>query len=72
MMLVGQYMVYRAALDYIGDEKPLYIAISEADHQTMFEHPLGQQVITQMPAQTLPFVIYDPIEEIILRWMPPL
>ena len=45
MMLVGQYLVYRAALDYIGDTTPLYVAITEADHQMMIEQPLGLGVI---------------------------
>ena len=41
MTLVGQYEVYRAALDYLGDTTPLCVAISETDYKIMIEQPLG-------------------------------
>jgi hypothetical protein len=70
MMLVGQYLVYRTALDYIGDETPLYIALSEPDYEMIFAHPLAQRVIHHTLRQPIPLIIYDPTQEVIVRWIP--
>ena len=72
MMLVGQYVVYRAALDYIGDTTPLYVAISETDYEIMIEQPLGQASIHEGLAEPIPFLIFDPIAEETVKWIPPL
>lgn len=40
MMLVGQYLVYWSALDYLGHETPLYVALSEKDYETMVQHSI--------------------------------
>lgn len=72
MMLVGQYVVYRAALDYIGDTTPLYVAISEADYETMIAQSLGQAVISERLTAPIPFLVFDPIAEEIVKWIPPL
>lgn len=72
MMLVGQYLTYRAALDYLGDNTSLYVALSEQDSLTMVEHPLGKAVMYQMLQSPIPLVIYDPIKEEILQWIPTL
>ncbi len=72
MLLVGQYVVYRTALDYLGDTTPLYVAISEADYEIMIEQPLGQDVIRDRLTAPIHFVVFDPIEEEIVRWIPPL
>jgi len=72
MMLVGQYVVYRAALDYIGDMTPLYVAISEADYEIVIEQPLGQAVIRGRLTESIPFVVFDPIAEEIVKWIPSL
>ncbi|MEL7235703.1 MAG: element excision factor XisH family protein, partial [Chloroflexota bacterium] len=70
MMLVGQYLVYQAALDFLGDDTPIYIAISERDYQTMIEHPLGQQVMKNTLRSPVPFMIYDSEKEEIVKWIP--
>ena len=62
MMLVGQYVVYRTALDYIGDTTPLYVAITEADYEIMIEQSLGQGVIRDRLGEPIPFVVFDPTE----------
>ena len=72
MELVGQYAVYRTALDFIGDTTPLYVAISVADYEIMIEQPLGQRVIRDRLREPIPFVVYDPIGEEIVRWIPEL
>ena len=72
MLLVGQYLVYRAALDFLGDATPLYVAISEVDYEIMIAQPLGQEVIRDRLTEPIPFVVFDPIEEEIVEWIPPL
>ncbi len=72
MNLVGQYVVYRTALDLIGDDTPLYVGITESDYELMVEHPIGQQVIYHTLREPIPFLIYDPILEEILQWIPSL
>ncbi|MGB7340129.1 MAG: element excision factor XisH family protein [Phototrophicaceae bacterium] len=72
MMLVGQYLVYRSALDYLGQDTPLYVALSSVDYTTMVKHPLGQQVMNETLRRPIPMVIYDATQEEILRWIPEL
>lgn len=72
MQLVGQYVVYRSALDYLDDDTPLYVAISESDYETIVKHPLGKHVMEQTLREPIPLVIYDTVTEEILRWIPPL
>lgn len=72
MLLLGQYVVYRAALDYIGDRTPLYVAISEADYELVIEHALGQAVIRERLTEPIPFLVFDQIAEEIVKWIPSL
>ena len=72
MLLLGQYVVYRAALDYIGDRTPLYVAISEADYELVIEQALGRAVIRERLTEPIPFLVFDPIAEEIVKWIPPL
>lgn len=69
MQLVGQYLVYRAALDYLENDTPLYIAIPDALYRIILGNPPGRQVIEKA---AIPFVIYDPVKEELLQWIPPL
>lgn len=71
MELVGQYLVYRGALDYLGDATPLYVAIPRQAYHNVIEDELSQQVLMRMPSP-IPFVIYDPDTEEIIQWIPPL
>lgn len=70
MMLVGQYLVYRTALNYLGNLTPLYVAIPETDYQIIVAHPLWQEVLNQTLREPIPFVTYDPDREEILKWIP--
>ena len=64
MELLGQFLVYRMALDYLEINIMLYIAIPQSAYQNIMNHILGQQITNQYK---IPLVIYDPIEEIILE-----
>jgi len=46
---------------------PLYVAISEADYETVIEQPLGQAVIRGRLTESIPFVVFDPIAEEIVK-----
>ena len=69
MTLVGQYLVYRTALNYLGNTTPLYVAISETDYQVIMAHPLWHEVLHQTLREPIPFVIYDPDREELLKWI---
>lgn len=69
MELLGQYLVYRAALDYLGIDLPLYVAVPQHAHDDMIQHILGQQIMGQY---AIPLMIYDPVQEEIQAWIPPL
>ena len=69
MELLGQYLVYRAALDYLDIYTPLYVAITYAAYNEVIGHVLGQQIMNQY---AIPLVTYDPLQETILQWIPPL
>lgn len=72
MQMVGQYLVYRSALDYLNIKTPLYVAISEKDYATIIKHPLGEYVMEQTLKNPVPLIIYDPVKEEITQWIPPL
>lgn len=72
MRLVGQYVVYRSALDYLQIDTLLYVAISEKDYEIIVKHPLGERVMKYTLKNPIPFVTYDSITEEITRWIPEL
>lgn len=72
MELIGQYLVYRAALNYLEAMTPLYVALPVTTYQSIVEHLLGQTVMQEMLKTPIPFVLYDPDKEELVRWIPPL
>ena len=69
MQLLGQYLTYRMALDYLSIEIPLYMAVPEAAYENIFQHVLGQAMINRY---AIPLLIFDPVREEIIQWMPEL
>ena len=69
MEMLGQYLVYQAALDYLAITAPLYVAVPQTAYHNIIQHVLGQQIMKQY---AIPLVIYDPRREEILEWIPPL
>ncbi len=69
MQIIGQYIVYRTALDYLGNSTLLYVAVPDTFYNTIMLNPLGQEVIQKM---AIPFMIYNLANEEILQWIPPL
>jgi len=70
MELVGQYLVYRSVLDMVGYEYKLYVAMTDSDYHAIVKHPLGQHVLREKLVDPIPFVTFDPVMEVILRWIP--
>lgn len=69
MELLGQYLIYKAALTYLDIAIPLYVAIEQEDYQTLIGHVLGQKV---MDEYQIPLLVYDEIAEVIQTWIPPI
>lgn len=67
-----QFLVYRTALDSFGNATPLYVAISDKYYERIIWQPLAQNVIRDMLAAPIPFVVFNPAEEEIVEWIPPL
>jgi hypothetical protein len=64
---VGQYVLYRAALDFVGVATPLYLAVPTAAYGGILGEPLGQQAIE---AAGVRMVVFDPTRQEIIQWMP--
>ena len=69
MELLGQYLIYHIALDYLGIETPLYIAISDIAYQDIIQHVLGQEMMSRY---AIPLLVFDPVKEEIVKWIPEL
>lgn len=67
MELLGQYLTYRMALNYLSIEIPLYMAIPEASYENIFQHILGQEM---MRRYAIPILVFDPVREEIIQWIP--
>jgi hypothetical protein len=55
------------ALDYLSIEIPLYIAVSQIAYQDIIQHVLGQEM---MYRYAVPLLIFDPVKEEIVKWIP--
>lgn len=64
---VGQYVLYRAALDFVGLATPLYLAVPVAAYEGILDETLGKQAIE---AAGIRLVLFDPVTEEISRWIP--
>lgn len=67
MELLGQYLTYRVALDYLSIEIPLYMAVPLGSYQSIFQHVLGQELMSRYE---IPLLIFDSVEEEIVQWIP--
>lgn len=47
----------------------ILVAVPQAAYQDILQHVLGQQIIKQY---SIALVIYDPVQEEIREWIPPL
>jgi len=64
---VGKYVLYLGALDSAGIDMPLYMAVPAAAHQGI----LGEEIARRaMQRVGLNLIVFDPVEEDILQWIP--
>ena len=64
---VGKYVMYRLALEQMGIETPLYLAVPVAAHDGILKEPIGQLLIQQLGIRLMIFD-YQKVE--IVRWIP--
>ncbi|MEQ8672664.1 MAG: element excision factor XisH family protein [Aggregatilineales bacterium] len=63
---IGQYMVYLAVLDFVGNNTPLYLAVSSDAYQTLFAETMVQHIIRHLKVK---IVVFDPVKEEIIQWL---
>ncbi|MCB9461451.1 MAG: fatty-acid synthase [Anaerolineaceae bacterium] len=64
--VVGQYVLYQTALDYLEVDYPLYLAVPVDAADGVLQEALSQQVIKRV---NMKLVVFDPVQKEILRWM---
>ena len=62
----GKYAMYRAALDYLQIEMPLYMAVPEAAYRGILSEEIGKQTLKHNNVRLL---VFDPEREEIVRWI---
>jgi len=67
MELLGQYLIYQLALEYLSIDIPLYMAVPQIAYQNIIQHVLGQEM---MARYTVPLLVFDPLNEVIVKWIP--
>ncbi len=64
---LGQYVLYDDVLSECEPDRIPYLAIRDEIFETLFQEPLGQLVLRR---QQLNLVVFDPVEEVIVQWIP--
>jgi hypothetical protein len=62
----GKYALYRAALDYLQIDLPLYMAVPEAAYRGILSEEIRKQTLKQGGVRLL---VFDPEQEEILAWI---
>ncbi|MBN8634330.1 MAG: fatty-acid synthase [Anaerolineae bacterium] len=62
----GQYTLYRAVLDYLAVNDPLYMAVPEAAYRGILSEEIGKQVLHRSGVR---LIVFDPEHEEIIQWI---
>jgi hypothetical protein len=62
----GKYALYRAALDYLKIELPLYMAVPQAAYRGILSEEIGKQTLKRSGVRLL---VFDPEREEIVVWI---
>lgn len=62
----GKYAMYRAALDYLGIELALYMAVPDAAYRGILSEEIGKQTLKHNQVRLL---VFDPEREEIVTWI---
>ncbi len=65
---IGQYVLYRLLLNRVDPEREIYLAISDVTYNGIFNEPIGEVVIGDLPLQLL---IVDVEKAKVKLWIPP-
>ncbi len=65
MSAIGQYVVYRAMLDFLELQQPLYLAIPTTTYDGIFQIPVAKQAIVDLGIR---LVVFNPLTEEIVQW----
>lgn len=63
---IGQYTLYRAVLNYLRIDLPLYMAVPEAAYRGILSEEIGKQTLKHGGVRLL---VFDPVREEILEWI---
>ncbi|MBN3958514.1 XisH family protein [Nostoc sp. NMS8] len=64
---LGQYTLYQLLLSRIEPERELYLAITDTIYSNIFNEPIGELVITEMPLKLI-IINLKTIE--VIQWIP--
>lgn len=64
---VGQFLIYQDLLGNLDPERQLYLAVTEATFENVFDDPLSQLLLRNRRLQVL---VFDPQTEVIRQWTP--
>jgi hypothetical protein len=62
----GKYAMYRAALDYLRIDVPLYMAVPDAAYHGILSEAIGKQTLKHNQVRLL---VFDPEREEIVTWI---
>jgi XisH protein len=66
---IGQYVLYQLLLTQVEPERLLYLAVSAQAYADIFQEPIGQLVIHDLPLNLL---VVDTALSEVKQWIPPL
>lgn len=63
---IGKYFIYIVALEWLKEEKPLYLAVPVDAYEGILKETLGQGVIQKIDLKLL---VFDPLTEEVVQWI---
>jgi hypothetical protein len=63
---LGQYLLYHDILARLEPERTLYLAVSQAVFDDLFEEPIGKILLEN---KRLKVMVFDPDKEVIITWI---
>ncbi len=64
---LGAHVLYHDVLAKLQPKRQLFLAIREEVYYSLFEEPIG---LILLENQRVQLIIFDPQEEVIVRWIP--
>lgn len=66
---LGQYIMYHDILTVRDPQRTIYLAIPHTTYQDLFTEPIGTLLLNN---NRLKLIAFDPHQEVIVTWKPPL